>query len=201
MIERQTAKKTDIASLTKGTWVKKEGMEPSYIETGHGERVSRARILGTIVGKFVAEDGNFASVTLDDHTDTLRLKTFKTAKPLDSVEVGQIVDAIGKIREWNGEIYMIPEVVCPVDPNMELLRKVEIAAKIKEMPSKEEVQEDKEDLRTKILNSIGKEKDGISYDALLKEAGADEEASEKVINDLLAEGVCYEPTPGKIKKI
>lgn len=201
MIERQTAKKTDIASLTKGTWVKKEGMEPSYIETGHGERVSRARILGTIVGKFVAEDGNFASVTLDDHTDTLRLKTFKTTKPLDSVEVGQIVDAIGKIREWNGEIYMIPEVVCPVDPNMELLRKVEIAAKIKEMPSKEEVQEDKEDLRTKILNSIGKEKDGISYDALLKEAGADEEASEKVINDLLAEGVCYEPTPGKIKKI
>jgi RPA family protein len=200
MIERQTAKKVSIFSLTHGKWVKKEGMEPSYIVTDYGEEVARARVLGTVVGKFVSEDENFASLTLDDGTDTIRAKTFKTAKPLDTVNEGDLVDVIGKVREWNGEIYIIPEIVHKVDPNTELLRRLEIASKSRSFTSGRQPAE-KEDLRKKILEIVGKEKDGISYDLLIQKSGKGEKEVEKVVNDILAEGICYEPTPGKIKRI
>ncbi|MBI4020682.1 MAG: hypothetical protein HY369_00395 [Candidatus Aenigmarchaeota archaeon] len=197
MIERQTAKKVAIASLMKGTWEKHEGMNPSFVVTPAGERVSRARILATVTGKFMAEDGAFASITLDDATDTIRAKTFKTVKPLDEVAVGDLVDVIGKVKEYNGEVYLIPEVVAKIaDPNLELLRRLEIRALAAAEPAAP-----KEDLRKKLLEAIGKSKDGITFDALLKAAGEPEAAVEKVVNDLLAEGVCYEPSPGKIKKI
>ena len=107
-IKRMTAKKVRIYNIINGQWVKKEGMEPSYVQTTYGDQLSRVRVMGTIVSKFVAEDGNFASITVDDATDTIRAKTFKTVKPLDNAELGDIVDVIGKVREYNEEIYMIP---------------------------------------------------------------------------------------------
>jgi len=202
MIERQTAKKVRISSLNEGEWVKKEGMEPSFIVTPQGEKVARARILGTVMGKFVSEDESFASATLDDGSDTIRAKTFKTVKPLDTVAVGDLVDVIGKVREWNGEIYIIPEVVYKVEnPNIELLRRLEIAAKPQEAETGEIHVDQTEDLRKELLQIIESSAEGISYDSLIQKSGRKEQEVEKIINDLLAEGVCYEPTPGKIKKI
>ncbi|MBL7160321.1 MAG: hypothetical protein ISS93_00520 [Candidatus Aenigmarchaeota archaeon] len=200
--ERQTAKKVSISLLTHGEWVKKEGMEPSFVVTASGENISRARIMATVMAKFVAEDEAFASITLDDSTDTIRAKTFKTAKPIDTVAIGDIVDVIGKVREWNDEIYLIPEVVCAVkDPNIELLRKLELASKGGSEAPQMAAAPKNDGLREKVLGIIGKEKEGISYDTLIKEAGGNEQDVEKVINDVLAEGICYEPSPGKIKKI
>jgi len=153
----------------------------------------------------VAEDENFASITLDDTTDTIRAKVFKTAKPLDTVELGNLVDVIGKVREWNGEIYIIPEIVHKIeDPNLELLRRLELAAKgqtPRAEGSEPEGQKEKDGLRGKVLEIIEKERNGVSYDDLIKGTGEKEEDVEKVVNEILAEGICYEPSPGKIKKI
>lgn len=217
-IQRMTAKKVRIYDVINGKWVKKEGMEPSYIETSYGDQLSRVRIMGTIVSKFLAEDGNFASITVDDATDTIRAKTFKTVKPLDAAEVGDIVDVVGKVREYNEEIYIIPEIVLKIrNPNMELLRKLEIMTQLKKhgsikqkvvasAPAPEEQEEkvepaEKEDLRKKVLEKIEASVEGISYSEVIGGMSAPEEEVESVINDLLAEGICYEPTPGKIRKI
>lgn len=198
MIERQTAKKVAISSLTRGQWVKNEGMDPSFVVTASGEKVARARVMGTVVGKFVAEDQTFASLTLDDSTDTIRAKIFKGVKPLDTVAVGELVDVIGKVREYNGEVYLIPEVVCKIEnPNLELLRRGELLAKGGEPP----LEGAGDQLRKKILSLIEGDKEGVTYDMILKKADVPEEEVEKVINDLLGEGVCYEPSPGKIRKI
>jgi RPA family protein len=201
-IQRQTAKKIRVIDLSQGTWVRAEGMEPSYVETKAGDKVARARILGTLVNRFVAEDGNFASVTLDDGTDTIRAKTFKTTKPLESLNVGDMVDMIGKIREWNDEIYMIPEIVHTVaDPNEELLRRLELAANARDQAGAEPTLSEKDSLRAKILKHIEGSADGVTYADILKNMGSPEDQVEAVINELLAEGVCYEPSPGKVKKI
>ena len=101
-IERMTARKVRVCDLVNGRWVKREGMEPSFIITEHGDKVSRARVLGTVVGLFLAEDGNFGSLTVDDSTDTIRAKTFSTTKPVDNFAVGDVVDLVGKVREYNG---------------------------------------------------------------------------------------------------
>ncbi len=210
-IQRQTAKKVKVLEITKGQWLKGEGpMDPSFVKTPSGEMVSRARIMASIVGKFVADDGMFASVTLDDSTDTIRAKTFKTVKPLDKVEVGDRVDLIGKVREWNDELYVIPEAVVKVaDPNMELLRRAEIVARLgspkpaggKEDAKAGEKKDDKEGLRKKVLEFIESGKDGVGFTDVMQNVKAPEEELESVINELLSEGICYEPTPGKIRKI
>jgi len=205
-----TAKKVPIKDMMSGNWVKKEGMEPSYVTTTSGENLSRVRIMGTIVGRFIAEDGNFASITLDDGTDTTRAKTFKTAKPLDTVNIGSLVDVIGKVREYNAEIYMIPEVVTEVkDPNMLILRQAELAVKnkdLKDNPVKavdepKETPSDDNVIRKQILDIIATNSEGIDYSAIPESVKAPEAQIESIVNDLLAEGICYEPTPGKIKKI
>jgi RPA family protein len=209
VIERMTARKAEIKDLMSGSWVKKEGMEPSYVVSPSGEKLSRVRLMGTVVGRFVAEDGNFASITLDDGTDTMRVKTFKTAKPLDTVNPGSLVEVIGKVREYNAEIYMIPEVVIQIkDPNLLTLRQAELAAKarnLKQNPlsTEEPAQETSDDtaLRKQILDVIGGNPEGVEYSVIPESVSAPEAQIESVVNDLLAEGICYEPTPGKIKKI
>jgi RPA family protein len=174
--ERMTARKVKISDLMNGKWVKKEGMEPSFIVTSYGEQVSRARILGTVVAKFLAEDGNFGSITLDDSTDTIRAKTFKTVKPLEEVEIGDIVDAIGKVREYNAEIYFIPEIIYKVqDPNLEILRRLEIEKKLAEWkkspqkPAEEKEPEgfDKDTLRKEILKVVEASPEGAGYSDIL----------------------------------
>jgi RPA family protein len=208
-IERMTARKIRIADLTNGRWVKNEGLEPSYIVTQAGMQVSRARILGTVVSKFVSEDENFASITIDDSTDTIRAKTFKTVKPLDVVQIGDVVDLIGKIREYNAEIYVMPEIVRKItDPNMEVLRKLELIATAKKLQQGESqpaqfvsAKEDRASLKKKVTEVIESEKAGMAYSKILEMVKAPETQIEAVVNELLEEGICYEPTPGKIKKI
>lgn len=218
-IQRMTAKKVKISEIVNGRWEKKEGMVPSFVVTSSGEEVSRARIMGTVVSVFVADDGNFASLTIDDTTETIRAKTFKTTKPVDSFGVGNIVDLIGKVREYNGEIYIIPEIVTKVDdPNLELLRKLEInkkprgeskpevkPGKAKEKKSEEKEEKPKKDdrgeLKREILKFIESSDDGVEYGKIIKNVKGKEAEIESVVNEILAEGICYEPTPGKIKKI
>ena len=221
MPERMTAKKVRIADIASGEWVQQDGMEPSYVITKSGERVSRARIMATIVSKFLSEDGNFGSVTIDDGTDTIRAKCFKDMDPLDKAETGQLVDMTGKVREYNGEVYIIPEIIRQVkNPNLLLLRKLEITKRLRDLKAsggeeqaggkaaedaKEAVEggagKAKDDLRDRILSIIDASKEGIEYAKLIEKSGQPEEKVESAVNGLLSEGICYEPTPGKIKKI
>lgn len=207
-IQRQTARKVRLADIMSGNFVKKEGMEPSFVETANGN-VSRARIMSTVMNVFKSEDGKFGSITLDDGTDTIRAKAFKDLSVIEGVREGQLVDVVGKVREYNGEIYMIPELVKQIeDPNMELLRRAELLKSLgtpvsspsgSKEPSKPS--NDQAELRKKVLAAIESKKDGATFDNISSAVKADEEALEDAINELLSEGICYEPTPGKIKKI
>ncbi len=206
-MERMTAKKIRIKDLVSGEWNKMDGMEPSFIKTSRGENVSRARIMATVVSKFISDDENFGSITLDDSSDTIRAKCFKDLNVLQGVEVGQLVDVIGKVREYNDEIYLIPEIIRQVkNPNLVLLRRLELLKKSKSGPVKEKTQgekdkEEKEDVRKLVLDMISKSKEGIEYKELIAKSGKTEAEIENIVNELLAEGICYEPSPGKIRKI
>ncbi len=246
-IQRMTARKVRVSELMNGKWVKREGMEPSFVITELGEKVSRARLLGTVFGVFLSEDGNFGSITLDDGTDTIRAKTFKTVKPLSDLKPGDLVEVVGKVREYNQEIYIIPEIITPVtDPNMELLRRIELVKKSGDLKSgppeatpeeqseavsfgqgpsgkpagkgnessaaggqpaekkqdeKEKEKEDDAKLRKEILKVIGSDPEGVEYSVITGKVDALESRIESVLNEILAEGICYEPTPGRVKKI
>lgn len=128
---RQTAIPTMISDLTGGSFVKKEGMEPSYVLTKLGIKISRAKITGVIVDKFMSEDGNYSSITIDDDSDSIRAKAFKEdADFFEKFNIGENVMLIGKVREYNGEKYLIPEVIRKVSSDYETYHKLRFLKKI-----------------------------------------------------------------------
>ncbi len=242
--KRMTAKKARIIDIAKGRYKPADGMIPGYVMTPFGMKVSRARIIATVVNKFVSEDKNFASVTLDDGTDTMRAKSFGSTKFFDNVNLGDSVDVIGKIRYYNDEVYMAPEIVIKItDPNFESLRRLELVkqyldwkrkkeimsealkkyepGKVMEAvkgemseedaeslleflsaPAAEEKKDISEDAKKAVLNIITEldKGEGVAYAELMSKTGVDAETFDKVVNDLLEEGTCYEPRPGQLKK-
>lgn len=243
--KRMTAKKARLMDIAKGRYTPADGMKPGYILTPYGMRVSRARVMATVVSKFVSEDKNFASVTIDDGTETMRAKSFGTTKFFDNVNLGDSVDVIGKIRYYNDEIYIAPEIVIKItDPNFESLRRLELVKQYMSWKRKNEIMsealkkyapdkvmeavkgemsaedaeslleflsapiaaEEKKDVgeeaKKAVLNIVNEldKGEGVAYSELMSKAGVDEKTFEKVVNDLLEEGTCYEPRPGQLKK-
>ncbi|MBI4171005.1 MAG: hypothetical protein HY514_04870 [Candidatus Aenigmarchaeota archaeon] len=239
--KRLTALKTGIEAIGKGKFFVQEGFNPSYVLSSTGQRLSRVRILATAVDKFVSENGKFAALTLDDGSDTIRAKIFNALSMLENIEKGDIVDVTARVKEYQDEIYLLPETIKKIeDPNMELLRHLEIEEQKKEAERKrqlvleyqqqvadaselvrimkerfgleqEEVEaflqqqaspqekEGKSDVLKLIetLDSGG----GCDYQELIQAAGISENELDALINELLEEGSCFEPRPGKIKKL
>lgn len=129
---RQVAKKVSIKTINSGEYKQidrdkeEDKFKPNYIEF-EGELISRVRVLATVIDKFVSEDGNYATLTLDDSTDTIRCKLFNDLELIESIEKGDVVDLIGKIKEYNEERYIQPELITRIeDPNFEVLRNLEL---------------------------------------------------------------------------
>lgn len=246
-IKRITAKKASIGEIDNGTFVRKSGFESSYILTNLGRRLSRVNILGLIVDKFTSPDERYSTVTLDDSTDTIRFKAFVNVKIFDGFGEGDLVDIFGKIREYNGEIYVISEIVKKLEPNFETLRLLELEKifreqrerikKIRELQKQtsdinelktavkqfmsiedaegileaqdiiENMTEEKvvssAEIKSKVLNIIENldKGGGADYQEILVKSGLSENDVDFSIQDLLESGVCFEPNPGKIKKL
>lgn len=127
---RLTAKKIRIVDVVNGRFFfgSKEDMRPSYLITPLGEKVSRVNLFGKVTEVFMSENGNYSSILIADDTATLRAKTFgESIELFKGIEVDNFVVAIGKLKQYNDEIYVNAEIVKKVDdPNYENLRKLEI---------------------------------------------------------------------------
>lgn len=242
--KRITTTKTKIKPITSGKFVAGEGFNPSYVISNDGMMMSRVRILATVVDKFLAESGKFASITIDDGTDTIRSKIFNAVSMLDNVKEGDVVDMIARVKEFQGEIYLAPEVITNIDdPNFELLRELELKKQSEVVQKKKEIvleyqkqvsdmeelmrilkerfaierseveailqssqtEEIKETLSDKnkllaLIESLDTGS-GCDYSELMTASGLSEDVIDSIINELLTDGVCFEPKPGKIKKL
>lgn len=240
-IERLTAIKCTIDEIARGKYVSgTEKFDPNFIETD-GLKISRANIIATVTATYFSEDKKYAFIVLDDSTGVIRSKAFQDTKPFANIKKGDIVCFIGKVREYNDERYLIPEIVKKLDdPNFETLRKLELlkrmgmkiqstvngfsndtnktgSAQVNNVsstltentktpisPSTNEKTEKKIDriaIRETALKAIAEfdEGDGVPYDKILALFKDSSQEAESVINELLEEGSCYEPRPGKIK--
>jgi len=148
MMLRLPAKKVRISDVVDGRFFygSKEGMKPSYIITSLGMKVSRVNLVGVVLDKFVSEDSSYASLTLEDGTESVRVKGFgEKVSLMDGIEKGDTVLVIGKVKEYNGERYINLELVRKVDVNYESLRKLELTKEIESW--KELVERVRKDLK------------------------------------------------------
>lgn len=174
-VARSPAKKIRITDINSGKFFSgsKEEMKPPYIITPFGEKVSRVNVIGTVVEKFESVDKPFASVTVDDGSDAIRVKAFQEeVEKLRNVKHGQFVNIIGKVKNYNGETYITSEIVKEVsDLNFENMRNLEI---LKELA-----------VRKKIVNEIRDLRDSMSDEELevyaKEKYGMDDEIIETVL--------------------
>ena len=213
MTKRWTAYKIEIADIIKSVY-----SEEGFI-IFNNKQIQRVRILGTIVARFFSDEKTYGFIVLDDGTETIRVKAYKEqANMLEDLNVGDIVEVFGRVKEYEDEIYLVPENIVHIeDPNWEILRKFELAKQKEEENnvqyenqkektetlSNEEldiVEEMIESPRQKIMDLIQKlDKGEGTLISELKTAYGDETAIETTITELMNEGEIFEPRPGKVK--
>lgn len=106
--ERNTAIKCTILDIAKGIFIKKEGFESSYVITDYGN-ISRANILGVVV----SIESN--TLIIDDGTGKIPVKSFESLKKIPGL--GDVVLIIGKLRMYNKEKYIVPEIIKKIENN------------------------------------------------------------------------------------
>ena len=223
-IDRQSAFKIWISSINNGDYVKQEGeFAPNYINI-KGKKVSRINIIATVVQKTQTEEGNFSSISVDDNSAQIRAKTWgEDTKILNGINVSDLVLLIGKLKEYQQEMYIVPEIVKKVSPKMLVLRNLELYKEfgkpekiltslkqegVKKSSKEQEldVQEEKvgsnpEQSRQKIISKIEELDDGGGAEIakVLSNSGLKEEKAEKILQSLLLEGEVFNISSTKIK--
>jgi len=185
-VKRLNAKKVRIVDLINGKFFpgSKEEMKAGYVITKFGQKISKVNLIGTVIDKFVSEDGNYSSVTVDDGTEAIRVKVFKEdVELLKNAEPGKTVLVIGKLKNYNNEVYVNGEIVREVEPDHESLRKLEIL--------KELIGQKKTVSEVRNLMDQASEEEAIEY---AKSKGIDEEGLQAVMEDLkITKEVDYKP--------
>ncbi len=128
-IRRMPANKVRISEIVDGKFYpgSRENMAPSYVVSGFGEKISRVNVIATVTNKFISDNGNYAALTIDDGSGAIQVKTFGDGiKMIEGIEPGQLIVVIGKVKEYNDEVYINVESVRIADENYENLRKAEV---------------------------------------------------------------------------
>lgn len=124
--KRNTAYKLRVGDILKSKPIIADG-KFLFLELGD-KKISRVNVIANVVDKYVSEgEKKYAALTLDDASGQIKLKAFG-----DEIEIlkdktqGDTVQVIGTTREYNNEIYVLPEIIKKVDPQWLLVRKLEI---------------------------------------------------------------------------
>ena len=215
--KRQVARKVRIAEILEGAYVRGEGWEPSYVLTKDGTRLSRLNLMAAIVS--IQQGAPSNTFILDDGTGTIGLRPFEEMPSLRSAETGDIINVIGKPREYGGERYVSPEIVRIIrDDGWVKVRQKElelnaeeqnpaqkapvmhigIQAPIEEVEVEETIPQQENPFQ-KIYRLIKKfdSGEGASIEEVLK--AAELHNAEQIIGELLKEGEIFEIKSGRLK--
>jgi hypothetical protein len=214
--DRKTALRIKINDLSKGVFVKSGGdFDPSFVRV-NGREVNRVNLMGVVVE--VSDLGD--SLSIDDGTGIIEVRIFSNDLSLD-FDIGDLINIIGKPREFNSQIFISCEVAKKVENSKWLeLRKKELAKYSFVEPEadgvvddairpEQDVEEEKLEQEpqthddgspiSKILCLVKDldKGDGADFDAVVEESKLDN--AEKVINNLLEEGELFEVKSGRLK--
>ena len=208
--KRQIAYKIKIGDIHKGEYVQESGWTPNYILIDE-RKISRANIVGVIVN--IEQGIDAQSFDVEDDSGRISVRFFEEKEQLKDLNVGEIVLIVGRPREYNGEKYIVPEIIKEVNGDwLELrafeLKKDESVEKKENEGNYQQIKEEeieiedvgnagsKENIVEEIIGIInGLDKgDGADYEEVLEKV-----KNKKLIKSLLEEGEIFEIKPGKLK--
>ncbi|MEM4641106.1 MAG: OB-fold nucleic acid binding domain-containing protein [Candidatus Pacearchaeota archaeon] len=197
--------------------------ERFYALSFNNKEISRVNVIATVVDKFVSDTKPYISITIDDNTGTIRVKAFADdVALLKDIQIGDTVLVVGLLRQFNNELYILPDLVKVLDPKWLLARKLELMheygalyetmQKLQKLEEQElqleqerieEVFEEagSKSLRDKLLDIIreAEAQQGISIEKIILMLKEDPEKINQEIRALLEEGSIFEPKPGFLR--
>ena len=158
-----------ISELLSGSFTQQED-SASAIVLPDGRTLQRVRLYGVIVST--------NEMVIDDGTGSMLIRSFET--PLNA-QIGAPAIVIGRPRIYNGQPYLLGEIVKTIHPGWLQLRK-------QQKPTKTENPLD-------IVRTLDTG-DGADYEEVVKRLGA---KGEETVVHLLSTGELFETKPGKLK--
>ncbi|MBS3118428.1 hypothetical protein J4417_01975 [Candidatus Woesearchaeota archaeon] len=217
LVQRQTAVKLLITDLLSGEFSKEESQTP-VLSLGE-QKIYRVNVIGMVIGK--AEEEVLANLFLNDGTASINLRFFERNSALDELNAGDAVMVVGRLRDYNGERYLSPEIVKKVDRLWLQHRRKELGAETRQinaavkeepagkiMPKQEPVEEESKDESSEFLSPEGKILKNIAD--LDKGEGAEIEEvlaaskvnyAEEIIKRMLERGELFQIMPGRVKVV
>ncbi len=210
---RQTAVKVWISNLVNGTFVTNTTDDPNHVLSGNS-RISRANLMGVIVQKSAAKVLNYDYVTIDDGSGRITARAFENRQLLADFQIGDMVNILGKPREYGTEIYLVPEIARKIDNPLWLeVRKQELAGlpqltdttptppkkqaeKTEETTAEEDTILTPHDTLLQLIRTLD-EGSGVDVNEILSQTRIDQ--AEKILQTLLMRGDVFEIRPGKVK--
>jgi len=196
--KRNTAYKLRIGSILSAKQII-EAERLKSVEINNNSIV-RVNVIANVTDKYIQEgEKKFGSVTLDDGTGQIKVKTFgdDVERFFAPLKQGDTVLVMGLLRTWNNEIYINPEIIKKREPQYLLVRKLEVEPE--EFSPSDKIKLSA--LKDKILDMIKEaEKDnGIEVEKLILDLKEHPDAINQEIKKLLEDGIAYEPRPGRIR--
>jgi len=196
--KRKIAKKVYVKDLVSGTYIKRPGWEPSGVLTKYGE-ITRVNLIGLIVS--LEETENTISFLLDDGSGNITIRAFE--KPNLILGVGDLVRVVGRVRENNSEIFVVPEILKKTTKKWYDVHSLELKQQKKTSINLPVEESEEEAIETgpyqKILNvlAILDKGSGVDIQDIINNLKLDN--CETLIRNLIEEGEIFEITPGRVK--
>jgi len=187
------------------------------------KKVSRVNLIATITQKYQSEDKNYVALTIDDGSGMIRIKSWREDTQLiEDFNIGDSIIVIGKLRTYNEENYLTPEIVRLIkNLKWQTLRKLELTKEYGTSPPtmpkpQQDTHEIKQDIveetiedfpthnsRQLIFDIITKynSENGVDLSKVIEESKLTESEADSIIQELLKEGEIFQPSQGKVKII
>jgi len=193
--KRATAYKLKIGDLFKGNKLF-DGDRFQSLDI-FGVEVLRVNIIANVIDRYYSNEKQYISLTIDDASGQIRIKIFgDDVNKFSEINQGDSILVIGLLRNYNNELYIIPEIIKKQDPRYLLVRKLEFVG---ESPNNVD-QKKRTALIDKIFNLIKvSEPDGISQEKLILDLEEAPDLIKDEIRKALEQGIIYEPRPGMLR--
>jgi RPA family protein len=182
--DRQVAIKTTVQQLLLGKYMQENEQTPNYLLTKSNEKIYRLNVMGIVLSN--EKQGAITNLLFDDGTGKITLRVFEENKVVNSLNVGDVILSIGKLRIYNQEKYIAPEIIKKIDHLWLKLRALELKELIGEKDTfvEEEKEIIVEESKVKVVEEV-----------------KENQSEEKVHSEIIVEKEVNKVSEKKVEKV
>ena len=126
--DRHCAIKSTIGEVLRGKYIQEDGHNQNYLLTLGGEKIFRINLVAIVLGRNL--QGSITDLSLDDGSGKIIVRSFEENKAIDRLVIGDIVLVVGRVRMYNQETYISPEIIKKISPMWLKVRALELKRSI-----------------------------------------------------------------------